>query len=546
MIPNDRPTSWQASSWAAPWLAVLVGLVTFVIYWPATGYDFVALDDNVYVTQNPDVRAGITVEGLRWVPTAVVGGNWHPLTVLSHMVDCHVFGADNAGGHHATSIVIHSFNAALACVVWWRISGQIGPSLLVAALFAWHPLRVESVAWVAERKDVLSGCFALLAIWAYTHYTRQPSWQRMAVVAAMLTLGLMSKPMVVTIPAVLLVLDVWPLRRMGATDESATFQPATVRRLIIEKWPLFAIALIFAAITLATQSAQGVRSLSDVSLTLRAMNASTACVAYVGQFVWPVDLAVFYPFPRHGISLGDFLISVLALLFVTVVALGSWRRRPYLAVGWGWFLIMLLPVIGLVQVGGQARADRYTYLPSIGLAVIFAWAINEVLTAWPRLVAPVTLFCAVGLALVSWTTRSQLATWRDSQTLFRHATEVTNNNFLAYAGLGNLHADRGEHQQALAMFEQALNAMPGFGVALYGKADALSALNRPAEAVEFYQRSIEAGLDGVQLRLRYAAALETVSQPNAARDQLEAALRFSPDSTIARDALDRLIQRTPQ
>jgi Flp pilus assembly protein TadD len=439
-------------------IALAVAAGTLALFARSAGNGFVSLDDPSYILENAPVRRGLTLSGAVWAFTTSHSFNWHPLTWLSHMLDVTLFGVEPAG-HHLVSAALHAANAALLFLALRRMSGARWPSALAAALFAVHPLRVESVAWAAERKDVLSGLFFMLALLAHARYAERPGAARYAAVFAALALGLLCKPMLVTLPAVLLLLDLWPLRRS---------EP--LRRLVGEKLPLVALCTASAAITVLAQRAEGsIQSLERISLAERVANALVASVAYLRLAVWPSDLAVFYPHPallgRAGELALPALGAALVLAALTAWALVAARRRPYLAVGWGWYLVTLAPVIGVVQVGAQAMADRYTYLPLIGIGVAVAWGARDLARRFairPAACAAAAMLVLGAFAVQTW---RQIGTWRDSETLYLRAVRATQDNYVAHASLGMVYRGRGDAARAREQLELALAAKPDYALA---------------------------------------------------------------------------------
>jgi hypothetical protein len=396
------------------------------------------------VVSNPHVRAGITLPGLAWALTANVASNWHPLTMLSHMLDCQLFGLDPAG-HHGTSLLLHLANVLLLFAVLWRMTGAAGRGAMVAALFAVHPTHVESVAWIAERKDVLSTLLWILAMGAWARYARHPSLGRYLLVALLMALGLAAKPMVVTLPFALLLLDVWPLERLALGW----------KRLIAEKLPLLALSVASSLVTLHYQqgslAAPGV-----VPGSLRAANALVSYADYLGKIFLPRNLAVFYPIPP-AIPAWKIAGAALLLILLTVFALWRVRREPWLLTGWLWFLGTLVPVIGLVQVGRQAMADRYTYIPSIGLFLALVWGAAELGKKHRAVLAMAAVVLILALAAV---TRVQIGYWSDSVTLYRHALAVTSDNYLAHLGLAKALAGEKDWTGAAEQYQAALALRP--------------------------------------------------------------------------------------
>jgi tetratricopeptide (TPR) repeat protein len=434
-------------------LGAALAFLTLAAWLPALQNGFINLDDPYYVTTNPQVRPGITRGGLAWAMTAKVASNWHPLTMLSHILDCQLFGLDPAG-HHATSLLLHLANALLLFEVLRRMTGAAGRSAAVAALFAVHPTHVESVAWVAERKDVLSALFWLLAMGAWARYARAPAIGRYLLVALLMILGLMAKPMVVTLPFALLLLDIWPLDRLRLGW----------RRLLIEKLPLLALSAASSLITLRYQETS-LAPLDVVPWSLRAANALVSYVAYLGKIFLPRHLAVFYPIP---LAIPAWKVAGAALLLAALTALAVWRARwePWLLTGWLWFLGTLVPVIGLVQVGRQAMADRYTYIPSIGLFLAVVWSVAWFWRSHRAALATVSAIVILALAAV---TRVQIGYWSDSATLFRHALAVTgDDNYLAHIGLGKALMAEKDWNGAAEQFRAALALYPHLSEARAG------------------------------------------------------------------------------
>jgi protein O-mannosyl-transferase len=442
-------------------LAAALALLTVLAYLPVLGNGFVLLDDGLYVTANARVLKGLTGEGLAWIWSANVANNWHPLTVLSHMLDCQLYGLAPAG-HHLTSLLLHLANGLLLFAVLHRMTGALWRSAAAAALFAVHPLHVESVAWVAERKDVLSGLFWMLAMAAYVGYAARPSRGRYLLVASMMILGLMAKPMVVTLPFVLLLLDVWPLGRLR-------IEPGWSRqlaRLAAEKLPLLALSAAGCVVTIVWQTT----SLADLDVVpwrLRLANAAVSYATYLGKTLLPRNLAVFYPLQ---LDIAVWKAAAAAVLIAALTALAVWkaRRAPWFLVGWLWYLGTLVPVIGLVQVGRQAMADRYTYLPSIGLFLIVCWGLPEL--AGNRAGRRVVLAIASVTAILALTvaTRAQVRHWSDSVSLFRHALAVTEGNYVAHVGLAKALRQQKDWAGAREQYRAALALRPGLRDALRG------------------------------------------------------------------------------
>jgi tetratricopeptide (TPR) repeat protein len=533
---------------------VLLAAAVALAYWAVLGNGFVYYDDPVYVTENRWVLAGLTWDSLWQAWTTEHGGNWHPLTGMSHMLDCQLFGRAPSG-HHATSLLLHVANTILVWLLLGRMTGSTWRSALVAALFGLHPLHVESVAWVSERKDVLSTLFWLLATLAYAGYVRAPGRARLALVAVALAVGLAAKQMLVTLPLTLLLLDYWPLGRL--TTGRALWP------LIREKIPLLLIAAAACVVTLVVQSRVGaVKPLAMVPFGARVENAIVAYVAYLWKMVWPRWLAVLYPHPLSGLPLWEVAASGLLLVLVTAVAIRERVRRPYLLVGWLWYLGTLVPVIGLVQIGDLAMADRYTYVPLIGIFIAIAWALPA-----PG-GAPLSRFLvpgAVGLALIACLllTRRQVGFWRDSISLYEHALAVREDNptmhgnlsaALQLAGRGDeakAHAlrcieltgtcpdghqnlawvllEEGRIEEAIAHFEEVRRLRPGWAGAEYGLGNALGRLGRDTEAAAHYAEAVRLSPDFQAAHFNLANKLGRLGRDAEAEQHYLEALRLEPD-----------------
>ncbi|NNL67157.1 MAG: tetratricopeptide repeat protein [Myxococcales bacterium] len=427
------------------WLALAIAVFVAAIYAPVRGYPFVVFDDAGLVADNPLVNGGLSLETLRRAFTESALGNWVPLAWLSHALDVELFGFE-AGGHHVTSVLLHAAASVLLFEALRRMTAKPGPAAFAALVFAVHPAHVESVAWIAERRDVLCGLFWMLTLLAWTAYARAERFTWLALATLCYAAALLSKPMAVTLPLVLLLLDLWPLGR-------ASRGPV---RLLAEKLPLAAVALAVAAATLETQSQAGaVVTLDMLPVSLRLANALTSTVAYLSMTLWPAPLAVFYPYPE-AIPAWQSVGAAALLLLLTAAALAMRRRRPWLAVGWAWYLVTLVPVIGLVQVGSQAMADRYTYLPMIGLALAAAWQAQEWVQQGGRGRTLVLAVIGAWLLACVLLARAQVSTWQDSATLFEHARRVSGNHPIILVNLGEAYEEAGDSDRAIEHYEAAL------------------------------------------------------------------------------------------
>jgi hypothetical protein len=453
------------------WTVVALGAVTVAAYAPVTGFGFVSFDDPLYVG-NPVVSQGLGWNGLVWAFTTGHASNWHPVTWLSHMVDVELHGM-NGGGHHVTNLVLHVANVVMLFLLLFRMTRASGSSAFVAALFALHPLHVESVAWVAERKDVLSTFFALLTLWAYLAYVARPGTKRYLAVVGCFALGLMSKPMLVTLPLLLLLLDIWPLGRVSLEPpgRSLSDRLRDALPLIREKLPLLAMSAASSVVTFLVQREGGaMRTLATVPFGFRMENAALAYVEYLAKTFWPARLSVLYSYPA-SISALQLLGALSILAAITVAALLTLRRRPYILVGWLWFVGMLVPVIGLVQVGGQALADRYTYMPLIGVFIIVAWGLRDLPARIPR--GAVEAIALVVVLVCAFRSRAQAQYWSDGETLWRHAVELAPNDALARNNLGVDLADRSRIPEAIEQYRVSLQLKPDNSDARFNLGNAL-------------------------------------------------------------------------
>lgn len=457
-------------------LAGALALLTLAAFLPSLQNRFVNLDDPLYVTNNRVVKKGLTWEGLAWVRTANVANNWHPLTMLSHMLDCEIFGV-KAAGHHAMSLLIHLANVLLLFEVLRRMTGSAWRSAAAAGLFGVHPLRVESVAWVSERKDVLSGLLWILALGAYSRYVREPSAKRYLLVVLAMALGLMAKPMVVTLPFALLLLDVWPLGRLKPGEDGWVRR---LGRLTVEKLPLFALSAVASVVTVRFQTTSLV-SLEALPWSLRLANAAVGYATYLGKTILPRNLAVFYPIPLE-IPLWKALAAAGLILVPTALAVWKARRAPWFLVGWLWFLGTLVPVIGIVQVGRQAMADRYTYIPSIGLALAICWGIPSLVASrrWRTALAGATVLILLTLTAL---TRLQVRHWSDGVTLFRHALAVTQDNYMAHMALAKSLAAKEDWTGAAQELRNTLALRPGLREARIGLRESLRRAGEDRDAL---------------------------------------------------------------
>ncbi len=529
---------------------ICIGLFLLVvaIYGRTFKYDFVNLDDGAYVYANPRVMQGVTLDNLVWAFTSTHANFWHPLTTISHMLDVEMYGKW-AGGHHMNNVLIHAATAVMLFLAILQLTKDLWPSAFVAAAFAVHPLRVESVAWIAERKDVLSGLFFCLTLLAYARYADRPSRRRFFLVAFLFCCGLISKPMLVTIPFVLLLLDYWPLRRLRGRHASAG--PSLTRRVVLEKLPLLAIAAALSVVTLVVQS-PAIQAGNEIPFGARVANAGVSYIAYIRQMLFPFGLAVFYPHPRNGPPTWQVIGAFALLVSITAAAFVARRRRPYVLVGWLWYVGMLVPVIGLVQSGLQARADRFTYLPQIGLIIAATWWAAELSAKWKNQNV-ILRVAAVGIIL-TWSAIAfaQTRHWRSSGLLFDHAVACTEDNAVAHRLFANALADEGQLGAAAEQFRKALSIKPRYGKALcdYGVLLFKLAEGGVNQRLDEAESRLRAGL---ALEPTNVAALTTLAQVSLRQGRLSEvepllnrALQLDPRSATAYFVLGELRMKQHQ
>lgn len=525
---SSRPRPARGARWQAVLVCGLLVLVTIVAYEGVRHNDFVSIDDPLYITHNRRVLDGLSVAGLVWAFTTDEASNYHPLTWLSHMLDVELFGT-RAAGHHLSSLLLHSAASLILFAVLRRMTQAFWCSALVAAIFALHPLHVESVAWAAERKDVLAAFFWMVTLYAYAAYADRPGWVRYACVLLSLLLGLLAKPMLVTLPFVLILLDHWPLGRRSRTNDEPhpLGRPRfATGRLIAEKVPLMILAAASALATYQIQHDTG--AMDTTALGLRLANAITSYTGYLAKWLWPVDLAVLYPFPMHGIPAWKTARSALLIGGITAAAVVFGRRRPYLAVGWLWYLGTLVPVIGLVKVGYQAAADRYMYIPSMGLSIMVAWSAAE-LASLPIVRAGIVAVACLALAAMTATTHAQVQHWRDSLALYEQAVRATENNWVAYANLGVVYARRGDHARAIEALEQSIRANPDFDHSQYNLGVQMEKVGRVDRAMDAYRRTLELSPHNVRAHKSLGRLLEARGMLGEAMEHFRAALQMEPD-----------------
>ena len=531
--------------------------VTWAVFGQTLGHDFVNFDDHLYVYENPLVMRGLSTEGIIGAFTHTHAGNWHPLTTISHMLDCQMYGL-KAGGHHLTNVILHTISVVLLFLVLKQMTGGLWQSAFVAALFAIHPLHVESVAWIAERKDVLSAVFFMLTLAAYARYARAPSATRYLLVALLFAFGLMSKPMLVTLPIVLLLLDYWPLNRVTdrgqavkGTKSRIRGQWSVVSGLIIEKIPLLILSATSCVITFVIQK-RATGAIPPLPLLWRADNGFASYMIYIWKTLWPTRLAVFYPHPNNMLPAWVVVIAIGLLLAMTGAAIVFRGKRPYLFTGWLWYLVMLVPVIGFVQVGEQGHADRYTYLPHIGLFLLAAWSIADVTAShWAtlRIAIATAVVIIIGLA---WAAFVQTSYWRNSETLWTHALAVTSENDFAHNNLAYLLVDRGELDDAISHFAAAARIRSyktdrhynlGSAFVEMNFADALARKGESDAAMVHYEQAIKLEPNNADAYYNRGNVLFSKGRIDEAIADLEKSLLIQPNHADAHTCLGNALLR---
>ena len=467
--------------------AFILVLLILVVYCQVKNCDFVDYDDQLYIIENNYVQDGLTYKGIVWAFTTFHVGNWHPLTWLSHMLDCELYEL-NPMGHHWTNVLFHIANTILLFFIFQKMTGAVWKSALVAALFALHPLHVESVAWVSERKDVLSTFFGMLTILAYIGYVKKRNLFRYLLIFMLLSLGLMAKPMLVTLPFVLLLLDFWPLERLKYYSSG---QPSKLFSLIWEKVPLFIPVTISSVLTILAQKDVGaLYTFEALPITTRIANAFISYAGYIIKTVWPQNLAVFYPHQFGELSLWYVFLAALAIATISFFSIRWFRKYPYITVGWFWYVGTLVPVIGLIQVGAQSMADRYTYIPLIGLFIIVAWGISDLLKKWHSNKIVLAVFAIILISAFSTQSYFQIKHWKNSTSLFEHAVKVTNHNWLAYNNIGIHLSNAGKYEDAIYYYKEALKIKPNHAEALFNLGTALYDTGKTDEAILYLNKAL--------------------------------------------------------
>jgi hypothetical protein len=518
-------------------ICLVLAITAFAVFYQVHSFEFITLDDPHYVFNNPNVQAGINLQTIKWALTTNTVGNWHPLTWFSHMLDGQLFKA-NPAGHHFTNLIFHIANTLLLFLVLKQMTNALWQSAFVAALFALHPLHVESVAWVSERKDVLSTFFWILTMWAYLRYVKQPRLAAYLLAAVFFALGLMSKPMLVTLPFVLLLLDYWPLER---------FKQRTIRQLILEKIPFFILSAASCVVTFFVQRSSGaVITLTTFPLKYRILNAVISYAAYIEKMFWPARLAFFYPHPGENVSLPYAVMSGLFLLAVTIVILLFKKKHRYLIAGWFWYIGTLVPVIGLAQVGSQAMADRYSYIPLIGLFIIVAWSLPELTAKLPYRKLILWPGSLVILSALTVCTYQQTSYWKDTITLCQHAISVTKDNFLANLSIAPQLLKRGQIEQAVQRYSEAVRIKPDDTISLNGLGVALCYAGKVDQAIVYYERSLLIQPRDADAHNNLGIALCWQGKFDLGIEHFKKALQIDPQLTDAKNNLFMAEQKKQQ
>jgi len=527
-------------------ICFFLSAITIGIYWQVNRLDFTDYDDDAYVTLNPDVTGGLDIKELPWAFTSNYCSNWHPLTWISHMADCEMGGLDPAV-HHRTSLFFHVANVLLLFLALNKLTGRRWASAFVAALFAVHPLHVESVAWVAERKDVLSTFFFMLTILAYIRYVKAPKIGNYVLIALAFVLGLLSKPMLVSVPFLLILLDIWPLKRTHREQEPVNKkrkympdrQPKSLSALFIEKIPLFVLAIASCAVTFfAQRNAGAVQTTESYSIGIRIANALVAYTAYLYKTIWPLDLCCFYPHPGATIPVWITIASSLILLAITIFAVRTIRTRPYFFVGWLWYLITLIPVIGLVQVGWQAMADRYTYIPLIGIFIALTWGIADLIEPMSTHIKNALLVPALLLiAVLSVMTFRQIGYWQNTKTLWTHALEVNSNNAVAHYNLGNYFISIGDDEEAIPHFRKSVEIDPSRLEPHCNLGASLAKTGHIEEALEQLYIAVKIKPDDIDSRCNLAQLLAVQGRFDEAQHNLSIAWENDPNNPTVDQAI---------
>jgi Tfp pilus assembly protein PilF len=501
-------------------ICLVLVAITFAVFGQTLGHDFVNYDDPVYVSENPRIQAGLSWQNVIWVFKHVHSSNWHPLTTISHMLDCQLFGV-KPGAHHFVNVLLHSANAVLLFLLL-QLTNRVWRNAFVAAVFAIHPLHVESVAWIAERKDVLSGLFFFLTLLAYVRYTRKPNVARYVTMSILFAAGLLAKPMLVTLPLILLLLDYWPLAR---------FEKASSTKLVLEKIPLFILSIGSAIATLIAQH-HSIVQVEHLPWSLRVENALSVYLTYIWQMIWPANLAAIYPHPGR-LPIWETASAAAILILITIGVFVVRKRQPYLITGWLWYLIMLVPVIGLVQVGSQAHADRYTYLPQIGLYIAITWSVVDLAHSFRFRREVFAAAAPIVIVVLGWRAWIQTSYWRDTERLWNRTFAVTEQNDLAHFNLGEFFLKRHRLEEAIAQFDIVLASHPSDPDVNFEIGAALMQNDEPHLAIRHFERTLEIQPDDPESETNLANALLQIGRTEDAVQHYRNVVRHQHHSALA-------------
>jgi tetratricopeptide (TPR) repeat protein len=515
-------------------------LFTTIAYWEVRHNDFINLDDELYVTNNLHVKEGLTFKSVFWAFTSTQNGQWSPVAFLSHLLDCTFFGL-NAGGHHITNLLFHTMNTLLLFFLLSRMTASLWQSASVAAIFALHPLHVESVAWIAERRDVLHAFFLLLTVWVYINDVKKPKWFRHIGVLLCFIFAVMSKPMAVTLPFTLLLLDYWPLGRLRIGKEDQGPKPFTapwlkairqnvpISHLLIEKASLFSVAVIISSFTLfSVWGSKSLASLESLSLIARIENAAVSYIGYILKMIWPNPLAVLYPHPMT-LPVWKVMCATFLLLTITILVTIGRKKHPYLIIGWLWYLITLLPTIGLFQAGIQSMADRFMYMPMIGLLIMVIYGFSDMCVKWPYQRLPLIAISVLLVMTLTVLTRAQVKLWRNSETLFKHTLQVTDNNYFIHNHLGAALAAQEKDQEALIHFNRSLEINPHYAHAHSNLGALLLRQGKYQEAIPPLIAALQIEPDCVEAHTNLGIILSKYGKVKEAMDHFSEAIRINPN-----------------
>jgi tetratricopeptide (TPR) repeat protein len=540
------------SRFSSFWICLLLSTITIAVFWQVLLCGFVAFDDDVYVLEEKNVTAGLTWRSILWAFTSIHSVMWHPLTSLSHIIDYQLF-KDNPFGHHMVNLLLHTVNVVILFLILKTMTGSVWPSAFVAALFAVHPLQIESVAWVAERKNLISGLFWLLTIGAYIRYARRPTFGRYLLVALVFCLALISKPMVVTLPFVFLLLDYWPLRRIALFNntEFNTFQTsfprASLKRLILEKIPFFVPVAVLSIITFNIQkSGQAVKTLDAFPLKIRIFNTIFSYVKYIEKMFYPTKLAVFYPYPSNELTIVRVTIAAALLLVISIIVVRMAKSHKYMPLGWFWFLGVLVPVIGLVQVGMQGMADRYAYLPFIGLFIIIAWGVPDLISKLPNKKIILISLSSAALLALSIHTYLQLRHWRNSIDLFEHAVKVTEDNYMMHNNLCVLYNRFKNFDKSIEHGTEAVRVRPDYGDFYYNLGIPLYRTGKVNQAIKCWERSVSLGSRHSRVYTNLASLYYGQNKIDLAVKYLQRAIEIDEDDFLAHAKLGLIMTNKGQ